>query len=253
MLQWLCRSLLQDSFPVFQNVTIDARFYPYMGLTHTIRRKGTDWVIRISDHCRHAPKPVLEAIIMILACKVMRRKPSRKFLETYESFRTDPGTMEMVKERRLRKGRKQIGAETGMCHSLREIYQTINQCYFQSQIEIEKIGWGLRNSWRHLGHYDPVHRTITLSPVLDSPAVPESIISYIVYHEMLHAIFEEESFHGRNRHHPPAFRRAEEAYPDYASARKFLREYCGKRRSFPRGSKTQRLRSRKCDIKPDPR
>src|SRR5512136_488600 len=113
MLQWLCRSLLQDSFPTFQNAKIDARFYPYMGLTHTIRRKGSSWIIRISDHCRHAPKPVLEAIVMILACKVMRRKPSQKFLETYESFRTDPATMEMVKERRLRKGRKQIGAEMG--------------------------------------------------------------------------------------------------------------------------------------------
>jgi hypothetical protein len=231
MLQWLCRSALQHCFPAFQNMNIDARFYPYVGMTHTIRRKGSAWMIRISDHCRNAPKPVLEAIIMILACKVMRRKPGWRFLETYELFRKDPQILEAVKARRLLKGRKQLSADAGNYHSLRDIYGEINSRYFQNQIEIEKIGWGLRQSWNHLGHYDPVHHTITLSPVLDSTAVPKSVVSYIVYHEMLHAIFEGQASRSSRKHHPPEFRQAEKAFPDYASAKKFLKEYCGKRTS----------------------
>ncbi len=228
-LEWLCQSVLQAAFPAFKNMRIDACFYPYIGLTHTIRRKGSTWRIRISDYCRHAPRPVLEAIIMILGCKVMRRKPQRTFLQTYDLFRKDPWISEAVRERRRRRGRKRIAGDAGKHHSLQDICREMNSRYFNSQIEIARIGWGFRKSWRRLGHYDPVHHTITVSPVLDSPAVPGFVVRYIVYHEMLHAVFEDASFRGSQRHHPPEFRRAERAYPDFARAKKFLGEYCGKR------------------------
>jgi predicted metal-dependent hydrolase len=133
-----------------------------------------------------------------------------------------------VRERRLRKGRKNIAEEAGKHHALGEIYQELNHRYFSNQIEINRIGWGLRNSRQRLGHYDPVHHTITLSPVLDQPGVPKFVVRYIVYHEMLHAVFESTSSRGLQRHHPSEFRRAEKAYPDFAAAKDFLREYCSR-------------------------
>jgi Zn-dependent peptidase ImmA (M78 family) len=60
--------------------------------------------------------------------------------------------------------------------------------------------------------------------------VPEFVVRFIVYHEMLHAIFGEKSSTPSRRHHPPEFQRAEKAYPDYDRAKKFLREYFGRRR-----------------------
>jgi SprT-like family len=227
-LQWLCRSILQESFPAFCNTEVDACFYPYIGLTHTIRRKGSTWVVRISDHCRYAPSPILEAIVMILAAKVMRRRPRQKYLQAYELFRNDPWIIEAVRERRLQKGRKHIAGEAGKHHLLWEIYQELNRCYFNNQIEIHRIGWGLRKSRGRLGHYDPIHHTITLSPVLDAPGVPRFVVRYIVYHEMLHAVFESISSGRSKRHHTSEFRRAEKAYPDFESAEKFLTEYSRK-------------------------
>jgi len=229
-LEALCRSVLGNAFAAFWGADMEARFYPYIGLTHTIRRRGSAWEIRISDHCRKAPKPVLEAIVMLLACKVMRRSPLRSFLRTYALFRTDPRILEAVRKRRLRRGRKCIAGERGTCHSLGEIYRELNSGYFNNQIEIGKIGWGLRKSWSRLGHYDPVHHTVALSPVLDSPSVPRFVVRYVVFHELLHAAFDDASTGGLRRHHSSAFRRAETAYPDCARAQKFLRDYCGKRR-----------------------
>jgi hypothetical protein len=224
-LQWLCRTILQETFAAFRNMNIDASFYPYIGLTHTIRRKGTTWVVRISDHCRHAPRQVLEAIVNILASKMMRRRPSQKHLNVYDLFRKTSWVAEAVRDRRLQKGRKHIAGEKGKYYSLREIYQELNGDYFNNQIEIRRIGWGLRKSKARLGHYDPVHHTITLSPLLDTPRVPKYVVRYIVYHEMLHAIFEDNPSSGYRRHHPAEFHRAEKSYPDYASAKKFLREH----------------------------
>jgi hypothetical protein len=230
LLQYICRNVLLHSFPLSQNISIDACFYPYIGLTHTIRRKGSVWIVRISDHCRHAPEPVLEAIVAILACKIMRKKPGRKHWNAYELFRKNPSVLELVRNRRLQEGRKRIANHEGKCHSLQKISQEINSHYFNNQVEISRIGWGVRIGWARLGHYDPVHRTITLSPALDSSQVPKFVVSYIVYHEMLHTIFEDTSDLRALKHHPPEFRRIEKAFPDYDKAKKFLMEYCRNRK-----------------------
>lgn len=229
-LRRLCSSVLRDTFPVFRNAEIDACFYPYIGLTHTIRRKGPGWMVKISDHCRLAPRQVLEAVIMILGCKVMRRRPLQEYLRIYELFRNDPGIAAAVRERRIRKGRKHIASEAGRYYSLETIYRELNSAYFNNQIDIARIGWGFRRSRSRMGHYDPAHHTITLSPVLDAPGVPGFVVRYIVYHEMLHAVFETNSVGVRKRYHHGEFRRAERAYPDFARAKKFLGEYCRKLR-----------------------
>ena len=229
-LQWICRSVLHAAFPEFSNTEVEASFYPYIGLTHTIRRKGSVWKFRISDYCRNAPEAVLESIIVILACKVMRRKPGRKYLRTYEAFRKYPPVLEAVRERRLKRGRKYFAVCSGKVHSLQQAYQELNRRYFNDQIDIRQIGWGLRKSRNRLGHYDPIHHTITLSPLLDSREVPEYVIRYIVYHEMLHAVFEEGASSRVQRHHPPEYRRAEKAYPDYERAKRFLTRFCSSRK-----------------------
>jgi hypothetical protein len=235
-LEWICRSTLQARFPSFRDTEIKASFYPYIGLTHTIRRRGGYWEIRISDHCRRAPRVVLEAVTLILACKVLRRSPPQDMLKVYERFRQEPAIEEAVHARRRKHGRKWISSSEGRYHSLWEIYRQLNARYFNGQVEISKLGWGPRRSWSRLGHYDPVHHTITISPVLDSPRVPKSVVSYIVFHEILHTLFETRSANGQKRHHPPEFRRAEEAYPDYAEAKRFLRKFCRNRgRTSPRG------------------
>lgn len=227
-LQRICQSILPASFPIFRGARIEASFYPYIGLTHTIRRKKSGWVIRISDHCRHAPETVLEALAVILACKVSHRKPDPGILRAYEAYRKSPGIAEAVRERRLLRGRKQIHTGEGRHYSPAEIFRDINARYFNSQIEIRKIGWGFRAGRRRLGHYDPVHHTITLSPALDSPGVPKFVLEYIVFHEMLHTLFEHPSSGRSGKPHPPGFRHAERAYPDYAEAKKFLRGFCRK-------------------------
>ncbi|HSW40319.1 MAG TPA: hypothetical protein VLL97_12595 [Acidobacteriota bacterium] len=227
-LDQFCRTVLETAFPEFGKARLDARFYPYIGLTHTIRRKGGAWRIRISDHCRRAPDPVLKAIILMLACKVLRKRLPGKYLYVYECFCKDACVAEAVKMRRRARGKKRISGHPGTCHSLPGLYREVKRSYFNDQVAIDRIGWGYRKSWRRLGHYDPVHHTVTLSPVLDSPAVPEFVVKFIVYHELLHAVFSKPA--GAGRYHSREFRLAEKAHPDFKRAGAFLRDYCGKRR-----------------------
>jgi predicted metal-dependent hydrolase len=61
---------------------------------------------------------------------------------------------------------------------------------------------------------------------LDSPKVPEYVLGYLLYHEMLHALFADPDCLSRKRHHTREFFRAESAYPRYESARSFLTRFC---------------------------
>ena len=210
----------------FRGREIKAGFYPYIGLTHTIRRRGPGWEIRISDHCRQAPQNVLEAIILLLACKILRRKPPDSAQRIYDRFRQLPEIDRQVQERRLRRGRKQIEDARGKHHSLDAMYRELNAAYFNDQVDIRRLGWGTRRSWSRLGHYDPTHHTITISPVLDSPKVPKSVVSYLLYHEMLHTLFDAAPGKTRKQHHPLQFRRAERAFPEYVAVRRFLDRFC---------------------------
>lgn len=235
-LQRICSSAIQAVFPSFRGQEIEAGFYPYIGLTHTIRRRESRWILRISDHCRHAPRPVFEAIALILAYKVRRRRPPQRVVEIYERFRRDPVIEKEVSDRRRLKGRKQIADPEGRHHSLAALYREVNQRFFGDRVEVRRLGWGIRRSWIRLGHYDPDHQSITISPVLDSPRVPGEVIAYLLYHEMLHALFGESSHRGAGRHHPPEFQKADRAYPGYRSIKKFLDDY-----SRSRGKRVRKI------------
>jgi hypothetical protein len=228
-LQEICRSILQAFSGSFRDKEIVAGFYPYVGLTHTIRRRGASWVLRISDHCSQAPRVVLESIVILLASKVLRRKPPSEALQVYECFRRDQEVEDRVQARRRLRGRKHIVDAPGRYHSPDEIYRELNRDYFNGQVEVRKLGWGARKSWNRLGHYDPTQNTITISPVLDSPRVPRSAVSYLVYHEMLHTVFDEAATRMGKRCHTPEFHRAERAFPHYAAVRRFLDRFCATR------------------------
>ena len=82
-------------------------------------------------------------------------------------------------------------------------------------------------SGRRLGHYDPAHEAIVLSRRLDNPLVPEYVVRYVLYHEMLHVQLGEDTpdTSGRRRIHGPRFRLAEKRYPDSRRALDFIRTH----------------------------
>jgi hypothetical protein len=230
-LEWICRNVLQSRFPLFRNAEINATFYPYIGMTHTIRRKGSRWIVRVSDHCRQAPGAVLEAIVVILAYKVLRRRPPGEIVSAYERYRQNPQVEERVQQRRHCRGRKRINTSEGKYHSLQRLYEEVNHRFFNDQIEIDNLGWGMHPSWGRLGHYDPAHHAIVISPVLDSPRVPGFVVAYILYHELLHTLYDERAANGRKRHHHAEYLKAERSFPDYQAAKKFLGEFCRERKT----------------------
>ena len=96
------------------------------------------------------------------------------------------------------------------------------------------ITWGRRGPSKtrgrlQLGSYVPHRHLVRVHPVLDQRAVPEWLVRYVLFHELLHAALPREvDAAGRVRHHGPEFRRRESAYPDYQRALAWEAAHLGK-------------------------
>ena len=76
-----------------------------------------------------------------------------------------------------------------------------------------------------MGSYSIEDRLIRIHRTLDRAEVPEFFVGWIVFHEMLHQVFEARVVNGRRQFHPPEFLRAEATYERYAEARRWEREH----------------------------
>lgn len=84
-----------------------------------------------------------------------------------------------------------------------------------------RITWGKDGRGQRtirLGSYEFDQKLIRIHPALDRSWVPHYFVEFVVYHELLHAVFPP-SGHGRRRAlHPPAFRAREQEFPRFAEA-----------------------------------
>ncbi len=86
------------------------------------------------------------------------------------------------------------------------------------------ITWGRRGRGTksiRFGSYDFDRKLIRIHPALDREFVPRHFVQFIVYHEILHAIFPPKQGNGRRQVHPPEFRAMERRFPKYEQAMKW--------------------------------
>lgn len=66
-----------------------------------------------------------------------------------------------------------------------------------------------------LGSYDASRDLVRIHSVLDQAAVPEWVVAFVVYHELLHAVVPSRRVGKRLIHHGAEFRRREASHPDF--------------------------------------
>jgi predicted metal-dependent hydrolase len=115
----------------------------------------------------------------------------------------------------------------GKFHDLRKLFDEINKEYFGGVIQAA-ITWGSRSP-RHavrkrtLGSYSERSNMIRINPVLDKSVVPMHVVSFVVYHEMLHAAVGIAIQGKRRSVHSREFRKREKLFADYEKARAWER------------------------------
>ena len=114
----------------------------------------------------------------------------------------------------------------GRFHDLQALFEELNARYFGGEI-VARVGWsrrgrqgGPRKSLK-LGSYHHAARLIRLHPALDQAWVPQLMVEWVLYHEMLHQAVPPRRSGGRTYYHTPEFRRREALFAQAEEARRW--------------------------------
>jgi hypothetical protein len=200
-------------------------YHAYSDLTLTVRLREDTAHVRLSDLLRGAPLPVLEAAAAILLARLYRIKAPRKLLEIYRRFSYDRKTRRQLLEMRRARGRRISGEARGAHHDLAPLFDALNRQYFEGELKRPRLGWSGR-AWRtQLGCFDPALRQIVINRQLDQERVPEYVVNYVLYHEMLHLKHPMKFARCRLESHSAKFRKEEKRFQQYAGAQRFLARF----------------------------
>jgi predicted metal-dependent hydrolase len=197
-------------------------YHPYTDLTHTIRLREDTAYVRLSDALDDAPHPVVEATAAILLGRLYRRQPPKELLETYRKFSYAGTTRRRLLALRQRRARRMEHRPAGAHHDLDSLFERLNARYFGGELEKPRLSWSRRVWSSLLGCFDPALQQIVINRQLDRERVPEFVVGYVMYHEMLHVKHPMRFARCRRESHGPAFRKEEKKFADYNRAMKFL-------------------------------
>lgn len=117
----------------------------------------------------------------------------------------------------------------GVAYNLKEIFDRINQRYFQRKLKLNITWYGKRThrnrSQMTFGLYHEPLKLIKINRFLDRFDVPEYFISYVIYHEMLHYVcppFVDEK--GKQHIHTKEFKLREKDFEFYDLSQKWIEE-----------------------------
>lgn len=115
----------------------------------------------------------------------------------------------------------------GKIYNLKALLSNINKEYFDNSLDLN-ITWYAQKKKKNqsqiiFGLYHCPLKLIKINQFLDSPKVPEYLVSYVIYHEMLHNVYP--SYYdeaGKRRIHHKEFKKREAQYKYYEMAQEWI-------------------------------
>lgn len=201
---------------------IEVRFYPYIGINHTIRVRGGKVFVRLAELSESAAPEIQQALAFILVGKLLRKKILSQTVERYREFVKTQEIQARAAANKRAKGRKIVTSPAGENYDLEKIFHKLNLIYFQNSVAKPTLSWSARKTYRILGHHDATHETIVISKSLDDKKVPKFVVEFVVFHEMLHVFHPTTHRNGRRYNHTAQFRRDEKKFAYFEEAESWI-------------------------------
>jgi len=185
----------------------------YRGYCH-----GDDIRLTFSEGFLMAPAAVIASLVKI-TLPYTRKAQHRAAIHAYAESAAFRARLQAVEQAG---GAARVPKTAGRTHDLEAIFRGVNREYFEGRLGMPTIQWNHISTLREFGRFEPLTDTIVLSRRLDAPDVPEQVVAYVLYHELLHRVLGAQRQGSRRRYHTSSFRRAEKRFRDYERAESFL-------------------------------
>ena len=196
-----------------------AQFHPYRSLRHTIEWNPWRITVKVNHHFYNAPLQIMESLAVILLSKVYKVQVDRQIRTIYRKYLDQLATQLPLR----RHNTIEHYESKGKYFDLQNIFDDLNRQYFKQHLKSPVIGWSKTNSRSRLGFYDYTRNLLVISRIFDRSGIPEEVVRYLVFHEMLHIHFPVEIKNGRRSIHPPAFKKVEKQFPQYEKIQHWLK------------------------------
>lgn len=112
----------------------------------------------------------------------------------------------------------------GKFYNLDKLFDKVNREYFASALIKPRLTWSQINTYRKFGHYEPARDRVVMSLTLDDARIPEFVVEFVLYHELLHKYHGATWVNGRRIVHTPKFRQDERQFKLYEEADGWLKK-----------------------------
>jgi len=208
---------------------VQAKFYDFAGLKATASLRAGIVTAKASRGFRSATSEALVGLALSLLSKLykIRIPPSAEgYARAYKEFsnRTSSSSLhDALRERRGRKGNiSPQGSFFDLLASLNKVLTMYPEVLAGKQAP--DITWSPGKSRRILAWYDSAFNKIVVNRKLDRPGMPDYVIDYLVYHELLH-IKHRTTYHAESLRrcvHSREFKQDEKRFIMYDLAEKWL-------------------------------
>jgi predicted metal-dependent hydrolase len=110
----------------------------------------------------------------------------------------------------------------GAFHDLDQSFDRVNARYFGATMPRPRLTWSRSFTGRKFGHYDFLKDLVMVSSTLDQERVPQFVVDYLMFHELLHKKHGVRWVNGRRYAHTREFYAEERQVPQYDEADAWL-------------------------------
>jgi hypothetical protein len=198
----------------------------HQGSLYKVRHQGRQVEMVAQESFLTAPDEILEALVEIAL--VPSNKEARTLLQDY-SFTKE---YQKVRETLEYLGIPEDSYAAGKAHHLKDSFTRVNQTYFEGMLAKPHLVWNQRLTHRKFGHFQWDTDTVMVSSTLDDLRVPEMVVDYVIFHELLHKKIGTKRTNQNRIAHTREFRKEEEQFHQLKKARQFLNKLSTKRARF---------------------
>ena len=207
----------KDVYP-YEEYSVILKSKMHMSYSYRIDRGRI--IIELTDYLLDAPDQVLRDL-----CSAIAGWSRGKRFVLPESFTRYVMTDDFVVRNRpkyIQRSRSITCTQQGRCRDLMDSIERLldSGLVLPSDIENSYISWASNMARYRFGQCNQMFRVISINPILDSEDVPDHVVDFVVYHEILHLRQDRSK---RRRPHNAQFRGWEHQYPGYEKAERFLR------------------------------
>ncbi|KAF3886751.1 MULTISPECIES: SprT-like family protein [Nostocales] len=113
---------------------------------------------------------------------------------------------------------------TGTHYNLDKLFDKINEEYFAAKLVKPRLTWSKIHTYRKFAHYEPARDRVVMSITLDDDRIPEFVVEFVLYHELLHKYHGTKLVNGRRMVHTSEFRTSERKFRLYQEAEEWLKK-----------------------------